>query len=405
MTSPIALDLVRPQPRILGALVAAYVALLPYKFEVASGLNFDPADCFMLLILLLAPGQLIYRKAAWSVWHFAILGIFAMGSIVAVLRFGALDQYELLNKDIALVVPFLSYFAITSVVTSWEDVRRLLRIFVWSVLLQNTVAVAVFLLTYFYGVENPFARYGGLRLSGMQLDPNAYGGLVAAAFVICEAGCLGENPLFKRPVLWFARLTLLMGLLFTFSRSGWIALAVGLLLLCALQVRAMFRVLLAGSSGAACVFLLMGHRFVPIFEEMASRPKQVQGRFDLIHSALQKFSNHPLFGAGIGAFRLAEGEIAHNTAMWFLADFGIIGFVVLAGFVAWIFVKAWSAYQFAPAKAQMMVLGLLVANAAMLGLAMGIDAFYQRHWWMVMGLIAASYCLTRPPHLSNDRKS
>jgi hypothetical protein len=30
----------------------------------------------------------------------------------------------------------------------------------------------------------------------------------------------------------------------------------------------------------------------------------------------------------------------------------------------------------------------------MFGLAMGIEAFYQRHWWMLLGLIAASYSLT-----------
>jgi hypothetical protein len=29
----------------------------------------------------------------------------------------------------------------------------------------------------------------------------------------------------------------------------------------------------------------------------------------------------------------------------------------------------------------------------MFGLAMGIEAFYQRHWWLVMGLIGSSFSL------------
>jgi hypothetical protein len=29
----------------------------------------------------------------------------------------------------------------------------------------------------------------------------------------------------------------------------------------------------------------------------------------------------------------------------------------------------------------------------MIGLAMGIEAFYQRHWWMVLALIASGYIL------------
>ncbi len=34
--------------------------------------------------------------------------------------------------------------------------------------------------------------------------------------------------------------------------------------------------------------------------------------------------------------------------MWFLADFGIIGLIVLLGFLSWFFVKGWMAYQLAP---------------------------------------------------------
>jgi putative inorganic carbon (hco3(-)) transporter len=393
MTSLVAYDSVSRPSGVLSALVTAYVALLPYQFG-GNGMNFAPADCFILLVLLLAPGQLKYRKAAWSIWHFGIAATFAVGSLVAVLRFGGLDRYELLNKDAGLVVPFLSYAAITSSVVRWDDLRRILQVFTLSVVFQNIVSVGGFLLAYFFGVENPFTRYGGLRLSGMLLDPNAYGGLLVAAFVICEGASVGRAPLFKGSILWLFRLTLGMGILFTFSRSAWIALILALLLLCAVQTKVAIRLLLAGIIGAPCMFLLMGSRFLPVFEEMASRPKQVQGRFDLIHAAFQAFTGHPFLGGGIGSFRLGEGEIAHNTAMWFLADFGIAGLAVLLGFLGWFFAKGWFAYRFAPTREQPLVLALLLAHTAMFGLAMGIEAFYQRHWWVVLGLISSSYSLT-----------
>jgi hypothetical protein len=137
----------------------------------------------------------------------------------------------------------------------------------------------------------------------------------------------------------------------------------------------------------------MGRRFVPVFEEMASRPKQVQGRFDLIHDAFGNFVQHPFFGGGLGSFRMSEGEIAHNSAMWFLADFGIAGFAVLLGFLGWFLIKGWFAYRFAPTREQPIALALLLAHTAMIGLAMGIEAFYQRHWWMVLALIASGYIL------------
>jgi O-antigen ligase len=405
MTSLAGYDSIPRQSGMLSVLVAGYVALLPFQFDLGNAMNFAPSDCLMVLVLVLAAGQLRYRKPVWTLWHFGIAATFAAGSLVAALRFGTLDRYELVNKDAGLLLPFLSYAAITSAVTEWGDLRRLMRVFAISVVIQNMVAVGGFLATYFLGVANPFARYGGLRLSGMLLDPNAYGGLLVATYVLCEGASLGRAPLFKSPMLWLSRLTLGLGILFTFSRSAWMALLLALLLLCALQTRMAIRVVLALMVAAPCLLLLMGNRFVPVFQEMASRPKQVQGRFDLIHDALQAFAQHPIFGGGIGSFRLGEGEIAHNSAMWFLADFGIIGLIALLGFLGWFFVKAWHAYRFAPARERPLVLGLLLAHTAMFGLAMGIEAFYQRHWWLVLGLIASSYSLTlarRPSTDSND---
>jgi O-antigen ligase len=228
----------------------------------------------------------------------------------------------------------------------------------------------------------------------MLLDPNAYGGLLIVALAISEGASWGPAPLFQKRMLWFARVTLILGILFTFSRSAWSGLAMALLLLLALRPKLALRLVLAGLIGAPLLVLLMGRHFIPIFEEMASRPKQVQGRFELIHWALQAFVRHPFLGGGIGSFRLSNGEVAHNSAMWFLADFGIVGLAALLGFLGWFFVKGWSVYHLAPKRERPLVLALLLAHTAMTGLAMGIEAFYQRHWWMIFALIASSYCLT-----------
>src|SRR5207248_1242348 len=105
MTCLVACDSVPTPPGILRVLVVGYVVLLPYQFEVGNGINFAPADCLMLLVLMLAAGQLTYRKPAWSIWHFGIAATFAAGSLVAALRFGVLNRYELLNKDAGLLLP------------------------------------------------------------------------------------------------------------------------------------------------------------------------------------------------------------------------------------------------------------------------------------------------------------
>lgn len=388
---------IRNGPGILGFLVAGYVALLPYLLEVGPRMNFAPSDCFLLLVLLLAATQLKYRRTAWTIWHFGILLIFVLSSLVAALRFGELDRYELFNKDAGLLLPFLSYAAITSTIAEWEDLRRLLRVFTLSVVFENLLAIGGFMAAYFFGMATPFTRYEGLRLSGMLVDPNAYGGLLVVALMISEGASWGRAPLFKQPMLWVARLTLALGILFTFSRTAWVGLGLALLLLFAIRPAVAIRPVLAGIVAAPCLFLLMGSRFLPVFEEMASRPKQVQERFDLIHQALQAFVLHPLLGGGLGSFRLGVGEVAHNSAMWFLADFGFGGLAVFLAFLTWFFAKAWHAYRFAPKREQPLALALLLAHAAMVGVAMGIEAFYQRYWWLVLGLIGSSYSLALRP--------
>jgi hypothetical protein len=375
-------------------LMLAYVALLPYQFQAGDRLNFAPADCFLVLALVLTPGAWQYRAPAWTIWHLGIALTLCVGALVTAMRFGIVERYELFNKCVGLLLPLLSYAAINSCVTTWIDLRKMLRAFVYGVVAENVFAVGGFLASYFFGVANPFAWYGGLRLSGMLLDPNAYGGLLVTALVVCEGASTGPAPLVAGLRLWIIRLSLGAGILFTFSRSAWVALGFALLALCVVRTRMAVRLVAWGMAAAPCLFVLMGSRFVPMFETMASRPKQVQGRFDLIHSALSDFSAHPLLGGGLGSFRLGEGEVAHNTAMWFLADFGIIGLLALIGFIGWFFAKVWYAYRMAPMAEQSLVLGLMLGHAAMLGLAMGIEAFYQRQWWMLFALIASSYCLT-----------
>jgi putative inorganic carbon (hco3(-)) transporter len=379
---------------LLGSLVGGYVILLPYLFNVGDRINFAPADVFLFLVVLLAAAQLRCQSALWSEWHIAIMLTFAFGSLVAVLRWGRLDRYELLNKDAGLLLPFLSYAAITSAIAGWDDLRRLIRLFILSVVAENIVAIGGFLAAYYFGVATPFTRYEGLRLSGMLLDPNAYGGLLVVALVLCEGASWGPDPLFRGTTLWVSRSSLAVGILLTFSRSAWLGLGTAVLLFFLLKPAVAIRPILSALMLFPCLVLILGHRFLPILEEMAKRPQQVQERVDLIHQALQAFVQHPLVGGGLGSFRLAVGEVAHNSAMWFLADFGLAGLAILLAFLLWFLRQAWFAYRLADQKERPLALALLLAHTAMIGVAMGIEAFYQRHWWLVFALIASCYSLT-----------
>ena len=386
--APRALDLV-------GTLMAIYVFLLPFLFNIGDRMNFAPADVFLVMAILVGSGQMRFRPRAWSAWHVGIMLTLALGSLVAALKYGRLDRYELLNKDAGLLLPFLSYFAVTSTVTNWDALRRIIRVFTFSVVAQNIVAMGGFVAAYYWGVTTRFTKYEGLRLSGMLLDPNAYGSLLVVAFVLCEGSSWGRDPVFKPFARWVCRLTLGLGIVFTFSRSAWGGLGLAFLVLILVRPGVAVRTLLFGLFAAPLLILLLGERFIPIFENMARRPEQVRQRIDLIHQAFGSFVLHPLLGGGLGSFRLTAGEVAHNSALWFLADFGLAGLTIFIGFLVWFARKSWLAYRFAAHSQRPVALALLLAHTAMMGVAMGIEAFYQRHWWMILALIASCYSLTR----------
>ena len=376
----------------LGFLALAYVALLPVQIEIRKDLRIAPSDLCLILALLFLPFSFRLRKRAWSWWHVLLLLVFAMASMIRVADVGELTSYALVNKDIGLLVLFLAYAVITSEARNWARIRRMIRIFVMSVVLQNLVGIVAAIAAYRYGVDSVFMM-DRLRLCGMLVDPNAYGGMLVCAFILCESGCGGATPLFQPKFVLFARATLGIGLVLTFSRTAWIAFAIALAALLIARFRRALPAALTVAAGAIGMAIFMGSQFFPTFEGLATRSDG--GRGDLVEGALALFSKHPFAGAGITAFQYESDQIVHTTAVWFLSDFGLIGFTIFAGFIGWFFLTGLHAWRSAPAGEKPIVVGLIIAHLAMLGLSFGIDAFYQRPWWLMMALIGASYSLAR----------
>jgi len=69
-----------------------------------------------------------------------------------------------------------------------------------------------------------------------------------------------------------------------------------------------------------------------------------QERLVSIIGGLNLFWDHPVFGAGLGAFRnTLDGLplVIHSTAVWLLAELGIVGFLIFAVSFTHIFFKEW----------------------------------------------------------------
>jgi O-antigen ligase len=363
--------------------------------DVAGSLNVAPSDGVLLLAAIVTMTSFRLRLRAWSFWHPGICLAFAVSTLVAATNIGSLNRYIYLNKDFGLLVLCLGYAMITSAAQTWDDIRRLLEVFVWSVVLQNVVGLAAFVYASSTGIDLPWTLYGGQRLSGLLIDANGYGGLLSLTLTIVEVASASRKPLMGRTALMFSRLTLSLGLLFTFSRTAWISLLPLFAFLFLRRSRVFVQLAFCSVTGLVLVGALMGDRLITLIDTMARRGENVRSRFDLAESALDQFLNNPVTGGGIGSFLEAQGAIVHNTVLWILADMGVVGLVMLLGLIGWFVAAGLKALRWAPREERRLVTALCLGHITMFCLAMGIEAFYQRHWWFVMALIGSAHAIVR----------
>jgi len=183
----------------------------------------------------------------------------------------------------------------------------------------------------------------------------------------------------------------LTGLYFAGSRSGWIAAV--LVLATASYLRAVsLRELSTAVCGAVSAVIiaalahvsdLPGHALPQFMPNAAS----TQERLTTIVGGLKLFLDHPVFGAGLGAYRnemnIGSGGVPlliHSTSVWLLAELGLVGFAALVLPAAYTFFKEWRYARREQASA--LIILCLVTFAVMSGPA---DMIYQRTFWLMIG--------------------
>jgi O-antigen ligase len=180
-----------------------------------------------------------------------------------------------------------------------------------------------------------------------------------------------------------------IGLVLTFSRSAWIAATLGVLVAVATAGRSARRVVLPVIVALSVAVPLLASKYVPNLSMLANRQDQVDERVSIIGSSLSEFGHSPIFGIGLDSYVQRYGVIIHNTLLWFLTEMGIIGLVVLLGFLSSFAAMLMRVARESAQQMRATTLSILAAHAAMLGLSFGIEALYQRQWWLLFAAGAA----------------
>jgi len=371
-------------------LMSLYIFFFPVQFPTGS-INLAPSDFFLALALILCVFRLRFVPAVWSVAHAALMLVFLTAAGVSVYLHGTMSSYVAVKIG-GLLTLFASYYCLTTAARTWREIRSFMRVFIFAVSLHCLISVIALKA----GYSAAWLNYGSVRVSGMYLDPNAFGGLVLVALLMQVGSYLGGRSAVSGPLGALVTISLGAGLFFTLSRSAWIGFTFGFILISFLRPRLWVIASVLALAITGGTYLWVQSHLSAKNEELIARQDTTMERVEQIRQAIPMFESHPIRGVGLGEFDLRSDPagyhplIIHNTTVWILTELGLIGFTIYVAFVAWFFRRGAGALKQADSQAKPLVVGLLGAHVGMLGLSTGIEVLYQRHWWMVMAMLACA---------------
>lgn len=344
---------------VLGILVyspLAFGATRLQEFLVVQGLTIGVVACWLARVWIAERPTLLFPPLGWAVlafvgyaaWRYAVCDVEYVGRqellrvlVYAVLFFAVLNNLhrqestQIISFTLFGVGTFIAGYAVYQFATGSD--------LVWTV---------------------P-SGYAG-RGSGTYINPNHLAGLLEMLVPVAMAYVLvGRGKPLTRILLGYAALVMLAGIGATASRGGWVSVGLALLLLCVIlfaykpfrwQALALLVLLCIGGFVTAQKTDYFKKRIDKAF---VGGQVDLDTRFVLWETALEMWRDHKWIGVGPGHYDLRfrgyrpasvqlQPERAHNDYLNTLADWGLVGAVIVGAGVLLLFAavpKIWKNVQ------------------------------------------------------------
>lgn len=386
--------------------------LLPVSFVLSIGfglftgftLNVSAADAILPIAIVSAlstkanavmPSHAFTRAAV--IYAISLIAVAAASLLVAMATQVSLDfaygAAAMLKMAISLGY-LLTFYQLAKRSAAKGDLRFLA---LWSLtaFVISGLSIVGYAL-YQSGISTPFTQ--DYRAVGTFDDPNLFSSYLVISFCILLMSRVVDPKIWKA----VAALTILASVVLTGSRAVIPAVLFGLLV--ALSVarsqhvarRQLWRTVALGMLAAAASFLVWNPidslesvtRIVTIDDTVTS-----DGRLELWSVAWRMWQEHPVLGVGIGQYRAVADQyifggvsnIAHNTYLSFLAETGLVGFVVFVSLPLATFVRVVRSRRRGNIFAPLLALGL----AAVAVQAFTLNLENSRALWALVGISAA----------------
>jgi hypothetical protein len=372
-------------------LLAVFLMPLQLELDQFRGVvesRLPPGDLVLVAAILLAPTSLrLIRHPLFLLPVFLPL-VLAFGMLLAIVQRGDVTPHALRVKFLGAFI-LVAWCIVTAVYARAGHARRILRVWVLGMAVWAVVAYIDWRVVDFI----PFLKFDEpTRFGGMQFDVNNAGAAYGVAVIVLwrMGGELFRSTLARTIALAICAAALAL----TLSRGSYVAVAAAVIVV--LVVTRSTATDLAKYAGFVLAVLVVGLAtgfLGSALQDFADRPNTVSEREDLTTGALDSFAESDGLGIGLGS-QLADtdarldvsqqggGQLVHNTAVWLLVEMSVVGI----GYFAAMAVLPIQVTLRMRAFDRQLALALLGSHIVMLVASVGIEALYQRQWWMIIGL-------------------
>jgi len=315
--------------------------LLLFFFSVPFSIFIAQIGCYGALLVWVVTSLRQKKFAPARTGFEALLAMYLLSELISSLWSYNMGQAFLYMQRRMFLITIL--YVIVSTIRSRAAVRFLLSAFLLSALLVALFSFRDLALN--FGAYLSFER----RLSAFQMYMTAGGIMMMAALIMIPFAVHPRTPTVVRIGLLLALVPVLINLLFTFTRSSWMGLVAGVIVM---GLRRQRKVLLPFLALVAVIVLFSSPQI----------HDRITSSFDVTHSnnltrvhmwktGWKIFLDHPVFGIGdIGTELLwdryadpgwsPEGHLHNNEIMW-LVTLGSVGFLILMSLFVMIWMRLW----------------------------------------------------------------
>ncbi len=360
-------------------------------------------EAVLIIIILLWPVQMAIRGSIYWQRSFMDLPILIYVALMFFLFLTRSSNAGLAIEGLRVYLEYLlCYFIAANLISTPRQWEYLLNGFIATAVLLSLVGIGQFIM----GVEMPAnwvdQAEEGVRTRAFSLltSPNILGSLLVLFIPVTISQIIRlKGDLLRQLIFSAALLSMLLCLVFTYSRGAWLALVGSLILYCILTKPQAILALILAALAALKLSPGIGSRMTYLFSSGYMSSSGKAGRLSRWDSALTQLSHDPWFGQGLGSFggavaaRNVPGSYyVDNFYLKTAVECGLIGLLALL----WLFLNAlrlgaWSLRQ-SSASNRWLVVGLICGLFGVL-LHCVVENIFEVplmcvYFWLLVGMLA-----------------